>query len=202
MELEGNVDLPIQYLNKHPWFKRHCLKSKCPAKTDIMDNWLIALRLYERIIERILLTLYCPVNMQSRKQKVQDKKKVFNMLSHSVLVALHPHFILMGYTSMIYNALFFLGSGTQPMFKPQSRHWANPALPLHSRHGADTPKATPASEGKFHRATARRRCGSGRCKELAGPPVVFWGDKVYFQPGWDVLQNSHRQKGIPYTSRG
>jgi len=42
-----------------------------------MDNWLIALRLYERIIERILLTLYCPVNMQSRKQKVQDKKKYF-----------------------------------------------------------------------------------------------------------------------------
>lgn len=41
-----------------------------------MDNWLIALRLYERIIERILLTLYCPVNMQSRKQKVQDKESI------------------------------------------------------------------------------------------------------------------------------
>lgn len=123
-ETEGNLkefELPIQNLNKHQCSKCHSLKSECLVKADIMDNCLIAHRLYERLTERNLLTLYCPVNVQSRKQKTQDKKE-FYMLSQRIWVALHPHVILIGYASMSYNALFFPESGTQLIFKPRSRH--------------------------------------------------------------------------------
>lgn len=101
-----------------------------------MDNCLIALRLYERLIERILLTCTVLWTCSPGNRKLRTKKYFICRVGGFWLCCTSLHIDRLRVHDL--NALFFLESRIN--FKPQSRHWARSALPLPSRHRPTLPR--------------------------------------------------------------